>query len=61
MLAGDEQEADPVHELQPAQRRHAHVQEHAQDDRVRDEPGRRFNRKKIWLKFRLEKRTETPL
>ena len=38
MLAGHEEEADAVHELQAAQRGHAHVQEHAQDDRVGDEP-----------------------
>ena len=29
MLAGHEEEADAVHELQAAQRGHAHVQEHA--------------------------------
>ena len=31
VLAGDEEEADPVHELQAPQRGHAHVQEHALD------------------------------
>ena len=45
MFSGDEEEADAVHELQAPQRGHAHVEEHAQDDWVRDEPGAGFNRK----------------
>ena len=39
MFPGDEEEADAVDELQAAQGGHAHVQEHAQDDGRRDEPG----------------------
>ena len=37
ILVGDEEEADPVHELHPLQGRDAHEQEHAKQDGHRDQ------------------------